>query len=123
MIRRLARVASLVVIVGAVGCVPITGVPSMTLMTRDLGPDSPNLELVGGPIEETETWTWALLFLVWGERPTHESVVAAALEKHDADVLLNGELTTTQYGIPYLFMQFKTTARGQPARFQDGGAP
>ncbi len=105
----------------SVGCVPLTGAASMTLMTRDLPRSSENLELVGGPVEETETLTWALFFLLFGQNPTHESVVDRLLEKHDADVLLDGELTTSQIGIPYIYMRLSTTAKGQPARYKNRG--
>ncbi len=102
------------------GCVPMTGAPSMTLLTRDLQSDSASLSWVGEPVEESETFTWALVFLLWGQQPTHESVLSRVLEKHNADVLLDAELHSVLFGIPYLFMQMKTTASGRPARFGGG---
>lgn len=108
-------------VLAGTGCVPFVGVPSTTLMTRELPRSSPEIELVGGPVEETETMTWALFFALWGQRPTHESVVARLLEKHDADLLLDAELTSSQFGIPYVFFLFNTTAKGQPARYKDRG--
>ncbi|MGE3165249.1 MAG: hypothetical protein AB7O52_10115 [Planctomycetota bacterium] len=120
--RRSTGVLAVCMALAGAGCVPFVGAPSATLMTRDLSTDSRELELVGGPVTETETLTWALVFALWGQRPTHESVVARLLEKYDADVLLDAELTSSQFGIPYVFFLFNTTAKGQPARYRDRGA-
>lgn len=103
-----------------IGCTPFRGVASTTLMTRSLPAGSRDLELVGGPVEESETSTWAIVFLLFGVQPTHESVVDRLLEKHGADVLLDAELTSSQFGIPYVFFWTSTTAKGQPARYKGG---
>lgn len=90
-------------------------------MTRDIKPDS-HIELIGEPDEESESMYWFLIFGMSGQQPTHESVVSKLLEKHEADILLNSELYSSNYGIPYIFMVFNTTVKGQPARIIEGGS-
>lgn len=106
----------------ASGCAPMAGVPSMTLMSRDIKPDPARYELIGDVVEDSECLNWFLIFGMAGSaRPNHESVVSRILQKHNADLLLNTEFTTSQLGIPYLFMNMCANVKGQPARIVDGG--
>lgn len=108
-------------LVGLAGCVPMSGVASLTLMTRDLPKGSGDLEmLTEGPVELSETTTWCAVLLIFGQNPTHESVLKRMLEKYGADVIVDAELENFQMGIPYLFLQLGTTVRGWPARFKKG---
>lgn len=100
----------------------MAGVPSMTLMSRDIKPDPARYEPIGDIVEDSECLNWFLIFGMAGSaRPNHESVVSRILQKHDADLLLNAEFTTSQLGIPYLFMNMCANVKGQPARIVDGG--
>lgn len=112
---------ALVLSVLSTSCTPMIGAPSLTLMTRDIQPDSPNIELIGGPDEASESLYWFLIFGMSGQQPRHESVVSRLIEKHNADILLDAELYTSNYGVPYIFMVFNTTIKGQPARVIEGG--
>jgi len=91
-------------------------------MTQDLKMDSSKIELIGDSAdEESETMYWFLILGMAGQEPRHESVVSRLLEKHNADLLLDAELYTSNYGIPYIFMTFNTTVKGRPARIKEGG--
>lgn len=102
------------------GCTLMTGSPSLTFMTRELANDSNGIELIDDVDKISDSMYWVLLFGMFGKQPTHESVVERLLEKHQADILLNAELTTSAFGIPYVFMVFSNTVEGQPACFKDG---
>jgi hypothetical protein len=111
-----------IVLFGVVaGCVPMTGSPSLTLLSRDLNRNSPQIEVVGDKIKESDSFTWTLIFLVYGSMaPSHEVALDRALEKYDADLLVESEFSTTTYGCPYIFMRAKCTVTGYPARFKGG---
>lgn len=104
------------------GCMPMKGSPSLTLITREVPKDSKNIELIGDSDKISDSMYWVLFFGLFGKVGTHEGVVDQMLEKHQADILLNAELTSSGYGIPYIFMVFSDTVEGQPARFVNGGA-
>lgn len=121
--RRLVGVVlSLSMLAMLTACAPMTGNPSMSLITRDLPANSENLELVGGVVEESDSMTWFLVFFLTGVQPTHEAVLDRLLDKYDADVLLDAELTNNVFGIPYIYWRLSTKAKGQPARYKKGGA-
>jgi len=103
-------------------CAPYIGAPSMTVLSNDISKNHKNIKILKNVEQETETWTWAfLVFFVGNPMPTHESAISRLLEKHDADLLLNAELSVHQYGIPYLFLLIQTKVKGQPAKFVNGG--
>jgi hypothetical protein len=120
--RLVGAVLSLSMLLMLSACAPMTGNPSMALMTRDLPAGSKNLELIGGEVKESDSMLWILIFCVTGVQPTHEGVVDRLLDKYDADVLLNAELSNSSFGIPYIFMRMSATAKGQPARYTKGGS-
>jgi len=121
--RRLVGAAlSLSMLATLPACAPMTGNPSVSLMTRSLPANSENLELIGGVVEDSDSMTWFLIFFVTGVQPTHEAVLDRLLDKYDADVLLNAELTNSAFGIPYIYWRLSTTAKGQPARYRKGGS-
>ena len=106
-----------------VSCAPYVGAPSLTLLAPDYPKDSPNIEIVGEIDEVSTDFYWTIIFLITGEPiPSHEAVISKLLEKHDADLLLNAEVTSEQIIIPYLFMRVRTHVKGQPARIIAGGA-
>ncbi|MHC4513630.1 MAG: hypothetical protein ACYTGW_01125 [Planctomycetota bacterium] len=116
------RAVALGILLVSLSCTPMTGTASLNLLTRDLPRDSANLEFVTKDVvQETDTMTWCLFFLFFGRIPTHEGVLDRLLEKYDADVLVDGELATTTYGFPYIFMLISARATGRPARFVDRG--
>lgn len=105
------------------GCAVMQGTPSLTLLSRDITAESPNIEVIGEMDEESDTMTWCLVFALFGRAPlSHEGPANRLLEKHNADVLVDAEMTTTVLGIPYIFMQISNTTKGRPARFVEGGA-
>jgi len=125
--NRLKRFTWLVLIMfllfTVVSCAPYFGAPSMTLLAPNYPQNSDNIELVGGVDEVSEDFYWVLIFLLFGQpQPTHEGVVSKFLEKHNADLIVNAEVTCQNIVIPYLFTRIRTTVKGQPARIIDGGA-
>lgn len=105
----------------AAGCVPMTGSPSLTMLSRDIDRNSPQIQVVGDKVKESDTLTWALFFLMAGSPvPSHEAALDRLLNKHNADLLVDADMKVTTYGIPYIFMQFKHTVTGYPARFVKG---
>lgn len=106
--------------------VPMRGVASMTLISREQSVENKKFAPVGEIVEESECVNSFLTFGVAGILPpTHESIVSRTLEKYNADVLLNAELTTSVINIPIinlLFAQSCAIVKGQPARIIDGGA-
>lgn len=106
----------------AAGCAPMSGGPSLTLLSADLDRTSPQLEVLDDRITDSDTQTWALLFLLSGPmRPSHETVLDRILEQYDADLLVEAEMKSVTRGIPYIFMQMKQEVSGYPARFVEGG--
>jgi hypothetical protein len=104
------------------GCAVMQGTPSLTLLSRDINADSPNIEVIGEMAEESDSVTWCLIFAMFGQTPlSHEGPANRLLEKYNADVLVDAEMTTTVFGIPYIFMQITSTTKGRPARFVEGG--
>ena len=100
------------------GCIPMTGSPSLTLLSRDINRQSPQIKVVGNKVKESDTMTWALVFFLKG--PTylsHEAALDRILDKYHADLLVEADMTAVTYGIPYIFMQTKCTVTGYPARF------
>lgn len=103
------------------GCVPMTGNPSLTLISRDINRNSPQIEVIGGKVTESDTVTWAVIFLVAGPMvPSHEAALDRVLDKYNADLLVDTDMNVTTYGIPYIFMQSKYKVTGYPARFVKG---
>lgn len=100
------------------GCASLMrGSPSFTLLSRELNATSPNVQVIGEMDEATDTTTWCLIFWMSGKIiPSHEALIDRLLQKHQADLLVDADLTVCNYGIPYLFMQFNTTVRGRPAK-------
>ncbi len=90
------------------------GTPSLTVLSRS------NLrahfEPVAEPVEERQCLHQLLFVFLFGNaNPTHEAVIADLLDRYDADVLLDAEVTTVSY--PFgLYNRFCRQVRGQPAR-------
>lgn len=105
------------------GCAtPMVGEPSLTLLSRDVKASSPQVKVIGGEVEASDSVTWFLLFGVYGTQTmSHERAVNMLLEQHHADLLVDAQARTTVYGIPYIWMQFSATVRGRPAVFVKGG--
>ncbi len=95
------------------------GYGSMTLLTKDISKDSSNIELVGSVDEESESFYWILIFGMFGDPgPNHEAPIDRLLKKHNADIIIDAELSDRVIGIPYIFMIQESTVKGQPARFK-----
>jgi hypothetical protein len=108
------------------GCTIMKGTASLTMLSREINANSPNVEVIGEMDKESDTITWCLIFLLFGNAglshgPSHEAPVARLLEKYNADMLVDAEMTSSAYGIPYLYMRFSSTVKGRPARFVQGG--
>lgn len=104
-------------------CVPITGVASLTVLSRS-EPENVRYEPVGERVEDSECMYWVLLGFGGKALLTHESTLERILQDHDADILLDAQFYNESYGIPYLFMMTCATVEGQPARaVPTGGAP
>lgn len=113
--RRLALLAALTLLCST-ACAPMVGVPSLTLLSRDSSASS-LYTAVGGTAKTSDCRHWGLILFIWGDvAPSHEAVVTRMLEEHDADAILNARITTSQYGLPYLYMQTCTNVEGTPAR-------
>jgi hypothetical protein len=99
------------------GCAaPFLGAPSATLITRD-NAVSGQFEPVASLVKRRECFRWFLiLFLSGTAAPTHEGAISRILAEHDADVLLEADLSTSSFIFPYLFIQTCATVEGIPAR-------
>ncbi len=106
----------------AAGCAPMSGGPSLTLLSADLDRTSPQLEVLDDRVTDSDTQTWSLFFLLAGPmHPSHETVLDRILEQYEADLLVEAEMKSVTRGIPYIFMQIKQEVSGYPARFVQGG--
>ncbi len=119
---RLARtLAALLALVAITGCAPMVGTPSLTLLAADEVVDDQFVPL-GKRVEESDCLHWALILFMWGTlQPSHEAVVQRMLDENDADVILEAQVTTSQYGIPYLYLMSCSNVEGIPARRADAG--
>jgi hypothetical protein len=107
---------------GFAGCTVMSGGPSLTFISRDINANSPNIKVLGPKDSETDTLTWCLIFAMFGQgMPNHEATADRLLDKYNADLLLDAEMTSMVVGIPYIFMQFSMTTSGVPAKFVTGG--
>lgn len=99
------------------GCqAPFIGGPSLTLLSSI--PNDSRFEPVGPRIEE-EACAWAVLLFGGGNFTHHEALVDRALERANADVLLDAELENT--AVSYILgARNCTVVRGQPARLVGG---
>jgi hypothetical protein len=69
---------------------PLVGTPSFTLLAES---DKLGATPLGPAIEEELCQQHVLFVASWAKQgPTHEGVLAYALEKHDADVILDATL-------------------------------
>ncbi len=119
---RLGRAALCGALLFVASCgTPMRGAPSLTLLSRDINASSPSVEVVGERDAASERTMNLLLFFFGQSVPTHEGAVSRFLEKHDADMIVDAQLTTSSYGIPLLFMVTKFEVTGRPARFANGG--
>ena len=120
-----ARALALLIVASlalASGCVPMTGSPSLTMLSRDIDRNSPQIKVIGDKVTESDTFTWALFFLFVGPpTPSHEAALDRLLDKYNADLLVETDMNVTTYGVPYIFMQTKYKVTGYPARFVKGG--
>ena len=99
----------------------MSGVASMSVLTRDPKADGKIYKAVEGEVEDRDCLYWFLFaFMAGNPQPNHETVVARMLEQYDADALLDAELSNSMFGVPYLFMQICARAKGRPARLTGG---
>src|SRR5262245_25271315 len=114
--QALERAAALLLSISLFSCAGLLGDPSLAVLGRS--PSAmPGLVASRDFVEESSCFRWFGVFFSTGEpNPTHESLIAQILEEHDADYLVDAELTSTTYGIPYLYLSVCTTVRGRPAR-------
>ena len=105
-----------------IGCAsPMRGVGSVTLLTRDMNTQAKNIEVVGPVDQESDTFYWAAIFVMWGDPAlTHEAPINRLLAKHKADLIMDAEITDSVFMIPYIFTMQKTTVKGTPARYREG---
>ena len=114
--RRAVLLLGAATLLASTACAPMTGAPSFSLMSRAAAVDE-QFVAVGERAEATDCFTWALILVFSGNlAPTHESVVTRMLEEHDADAILGARVTTSQFGVPYLFLRTCATVEGTPAR-------
>ena len=97
---------------------------SFTLLSADLKPGDPRLIDTGPVVKET-----ACLHMVpipqlwWGDSASHEDLVSRALDRYDADVLLESDMSTHWFSL-LLYWRRCSTVEGRPAKFNHvGGVP
>jgi hypothetical protein len=120
-LRIALALTALVALVATTACAPMVGTPSLTLLSQDDAVDK-RFVAIGGRVKGSDCLHWAGVLFIWGVvQPSHEAVVQRMLEEHDADAILDAELTTSQYGLPYVYLQACANVEGTPARLVDRG--
>lgn len=108
-----------VIAVPALGCgVHLMPSASATLLTQNMKKESGKVVPVGGVVMEKDCYSSVLFYLVGfgNHSPSHERLIAKILEKHKSDVLLDADLSYSEYHIPLLFKSRCAKVKGQPAR-------
>lgn len=99
------------------GCVaPLVGTPSFSLLA-----ESDKLAATPlGPAITEELCQAQVLIVAWSKQgPTHEGVLAYALEKHKADVILDATLSTVSRNY-VVYQSVCTRIEGVPAKLKGG---
>ncbi|MBL7715149.1 MAG: hypothetical protein JNL01_06740 [Bdellovibrionales bacterium] len=96
------------------GCSTMMPASSFTLLSNNAG--KPYKALTAQPVSESVCQQMALIVMFGDMAPSHEQLVATMLEKHDAEVLLNAEMSTTTLGFPLLYFRHCVNVTGIPAR-------
>lgn len=111
------KMVAVAALVGLVGCAPVVGTASFTMISKTITAENSNFKPVSERVMNEDCFTAGPLMLVWWgtSGPNHEAVVQRTLTKYNADVLLDTELRTTQFFIPYIFMQACAVVEGVPA--------
>ena len=117
--RRWVLTACLGMALSSIGCAPMRGSPSLSLLTRAVPPKGKAYQPISGPVEDTDCIHWVLLF-VFGKSGSHEAIVRRMLKRHNADVLLDAEMKLSSFGLPYLYLQSCVRVTGTPARLVSG---
>lgn len=91
---------------------------SATLLTPSIKKEPGKVVPVGGVVMEEDCYSRSLFYLVgFGDHsPSHERLIAKILEQHKADVLLDADLSYTEFHIPFLHQSHCAKVKGQPAR-------
>jgi hypothetical protein len=91
---------------------------SATLLASSIKKESGKVVPVGDVVLEEDCYSTALFYLVgFGDHsPSHERLIAKILEQHKADVLLDADLSYTEFHIPFLYQSHCAKVKGQPAR-------
>lgn len=73
---------------------------------------------VGGVVTEEDCYSRALFYLVGfgNHAKSHERLIAKILERSNADVLLDADLSYTEFHIPFIYQSRCAKVKGQPAR-------
>jgi hypothetical protein len=108
-------IAALLAALSSSACAPMSGVPSLSVLGR--GALAQSAVPTGEVRKERDCFYWVLTFFLGGNSgPNHEQIIDRMLAEADADVLVDTELTTEQWGLPYVFLMNCATVQGRPAK-------
>lgn len=90
---------------------------SATLLSSDIKKESDMVVPIGNVVSESDcNYMWSILIVTGNPMPSHERLIGKILERTNADILLDADLSSTFMSIPYIFGMDCLTVSGQPAR-------
>jgi len=93
-------------------CAPLSGTSSLTVLSAE----TPHGLVPAAKTEQERACTnWALVFFVWGDQSSHETLVSRMLERTGADTLVDAKAESSTWGFPYLYMRSCETVTARPA--------
>jgi hypothetical protein len=119
--RKFMVVALLTVVSAALlsGCgVHLMPSASATVLTPNINKGSVKVVPVGSVVSEEDCYTSAAFYLVgFGDHAkSHERLITEILEKYKADVIVDADLSYTEFHIPLIYQSHCAKVKGQPAR-------
>jgi hypothetical protein len=97
------------------GCLASPEIGDVTLVAGDPAAGG-RYEGAGPPVRERACTTWLLLFAAWGDEDGDTALVGRALERANAQVLVDAKVTHEMTGVPPFYARECRVVEGRPAR-------
>jgi len=95
------------------------GSPSFALVSNQNDKMKEYYEPAGKPIEFKNCHSTVLEgFVAWGVRTDEEAILVKALEKHNADALMDTKFKTSYIRVPIFYSTYCTTVTGTPFKLK-----